>query len=104
MKQARLTEHFMNDRVDRYLTIATKVGFGETIKSVYVNDERNGEAIHHLTTTGVIFIQSVRTNKMVTLYVASPGQVKKIYGNETPPVSLIKIAKRNEKKGWTNLN
>ena len=23
MKQARLTEHFMNDRVDRYLTIAT---------------------------------------------------------------------------------
>ena len=51
MKQARLTEHFMNDRVDRYVTIATKVGFGETIKSVYMKDERNGEA----TTTAWLF-------------------------------------------------
>ena len=97
------TKHLREDRVGRYAAIATTIGFGEII-ATFPRANEKGPTIHILTSTGVIFVKSARTEQMITCWVASPSQIYKYYENTRPPIALIQKARKNQQKGYCKMN
>ena len=97
------TNHYHDDRNDRKSFIAKNIGFGNFVTDFIVDKgHRNGEEIHSVSSTGIITIYNAHTYKTITMLIASPRQLKKLYAtrNATPPEKLLKIAAEHEAKGW----
>ena len=86
------SRHLINDRLDRYLFIATRLGFGEVLFSV-----KHEEDTISITTTGVILVTG-RKGTLVTLYIATMAQVKQHYGENEIPQSLLRQVRQNTKQ------
>ena len=88
------SRHLMNDRVDRYLFIATRLGFGDVIHSV-----KHEEDTISITTTGVILVTG-RKGTLVTLYIATLAQIMQHYGEQEIPQALLRQVRYNEKRNF----
>ena len=54
------TTHLIEDRMDRVVFIATKVGFGEIVEEFYIEDN-HGKHYECVTSTGVIIIKDLES-------------------------------------------
>ena len=103
MKQAKLSKHAKVDRPDRILWIATEVGFGQVVDTIQIYDVERGHGRVELQETGVAIIKAVDEEIVITMYLPTQRQLAAWYnGSRFVPIRLLNVAKRNEKRGWTN--
>lgn len=100
MRIEKFSKHMLTERADRYVLIATKVGFGEVvIKTDYrTSDGRN--TIMELTSTGVVFVRAL-DGTIITMYCTTLAYAKCYFtkGDQLPKEVYAAIV-RNEKKGY----
>lgn len=97
-----LTEHFKNERLDRYVFIVMNIGLGDPIKTIKVIDEEGLTSYHTITTTGIIIIRNPQ-NKLITLYVAKRAQAEKFFEGKMP-IALEGKINYNIGKNYHNLS
>ena len=104
MGKTSFSRHMVEDRADRYATIATKVGFGEVLyTSTYSDREgRWHNRTVQLTSTGVCIVRA-EDNTIVTMYCATVAIVKSYFHIEMLPRELFAAIRLNERKGYCNL-
>lgn len=104
MGKTSFSRHMVEDRADRYATIATKVGFGEVLyTSTYSDREgRWHNRTVQLTSAGVCIVRS-EDNTIVTMYCATLAIVKSYFHIEKLPRELFAAIRLNERKGYCNL-
>lgn len=103
MKKTKFTRHALEDREDRIVWIATEVGFGQVVDTIQIYDVERGYRRVELTETGVAIIKAVDEEVVITMYLPTLRQLATWYnGTRFVPVHLLNVAKRNEKRGWTN--
>lgn len=98
MMKMNFSNHCIEDRNERVYEIASTVGFGEIMG--YFPGAHEVKAI---TTTGVLFIMTPNKKKVITLYIATMAQAKKLFKGEVP-AQLKKVLKGYEKKGKFQYN
>ena len=103
MKKTNFTRHALEEREDRIVWIATEVGFGQVVDTIQIYDAERGYRRVELTETGVAIIKAADKEFVITMYLPTQRQLVKWYGSKNAvPIHLLNVAKRNEKKGWTN--
>lgn len=96
MEKVTFSKHMVNDRTDRYVFIATKLGFGDVIFTTSTNTSEGAGTVN-ITSTGVIIVKGYK-NTIITLYIATLSQIKQYYGRTMIPMELLKQVRRNEKR------
>lgn len=94
MTQNVITKHFKNDRIERAAYISQTVGFGEVVKVLDVYEDGRFSR-RELMDTGVIVIRSIN-NVIITMFIATEGQIKYIYNGKAPQW-IINKARKNKK-------
>ena len=103
MKQTKLSKHAKVDRPDRILWIVRDVGFGQLVDTIQIYDVDRGYRRVELYETGVAVIKAVDEEMVITMYLPTQRQLIGWYGDKNLiPIRLLNVAKRNEKRGWTN--
>ena len=103
MKKVEFSSHALFDREERIVWIATEVGFGEVVDTITIYDEERNHRRVELTETGVAIIKAVDEDMVITMYLPTQRQLIGWYGDKNLiPIRLLNVAKRNEKRGWTN--
>jgi hypothetical protein len=104
MAKTNFSKHMKMDRVDRYVTIATKVGFGEVLYSSTYSDKdgRWHNRTVELTSTGVCIVKS-ENGTIVTMYCVTLALAKSYFKLEKMPRELFAAIRLNERKGYCNL-
>ena len=103
MTKVKFSEHALEDREERIVWIATKVGFGEVIDTVISYDVERGYRRVELTSTGVAIFKPMDEEIIITMYLLSMRKLIAFYGGKNHvPIHLLNVVKRNEKKGWTS--
>ena len=92
------SNHCIEERTERIYEIASTIGFGEIMQ--YFPGAHEVKAI---TTTGVLFIMTPNKKKVITLYIATMAQAKKLFKGEVP-AQLKKVLRGYEKKGKFQYN
>lgn len=104
MGKTKFSRHMVEDRADRYATIATKVGFGE-VRYTSTYSDREGRWHNRtiqLTSTGVCIVRA-EDNTIVTMYCATLAIVKSYFHIDKLPRDLFAAIRLNERKGYCNL-
>lgn len=101
MMKVAFTKHMTQDRVDRYVKIATEVGFGRTVMTIKREDRiRTSEAVTlYLTSTGVLIIRN-QSEEIVTMYCPTVAQAKARFGVERLPQFLFNAICDNYRRGY----
>lgn len=100
------TKHFLKDRYDRYTKIRNQVGIGNVVKGFrWDKKHRNGAEKHFITNTGIILVINERTNKLITMLIARPQQIRRYWelqGKQTPKdvQPIIEKAIEHQRKGY----
>jgi hypothetical protein len=103
LKKVEFSSHALFDREERIVWIATEVGFGEVVDTITIYDEKRNHRRVELTETGVAVIKAVDKEFVITMYLPTQRQLINWYGSKNAvPIRLTNVAKRNEKRGWTN--
>lgn len=104
MAKTNFSRHMKMDRVDRYATIATKVGFGEVLYSSTYSDKdgRWHNRTVELTSTGVCIVKS-ESGTIITMYCVTLALAKSYFKLEKIPRELFAAIRLNERKGYCNL-
>lgn len=100
------TKHFSLDRNDRNDFIKKYIGYGNIIKTFTVDrGHKDGAEWHTVTSTGLIIVQNARTHRLVTILIARPNQIKRLYENKglTAPGYLMDLARKHQEYGYNNL-
>ena len=97
-----MTEHFKNERLDRYVFIVMNIGLGDPIKTIKVVNEEGLISYQTITTTGVIIIRNP-LDELFTLYVAKRNQAEKFFDGKMPMALEGKI-NYNIGKNYHNLS
>ena len=92
------SNHCIEERTERVYEIASTIGFGKIMQ--YFQGAHEVKAI---TDTGVLLIMTPNKKKIITLYVVTMAQAKKIFKGEVP-AQLKKALRRYEKKGKFQYN
>lgn len=93
----QLTQHALNDRMDRLMEIAMTIGWGEPC--LEVEEETN---VYVITSTGVVLVKNLE-GKLITAYVGSIQKVFAIYrshGYNELPYDLMTTVIQNSKRKW----
>lgn len=99
----KFSKHMVQDRVERYTTIALKVGFGEVVYSIERRRNSDGQmVIMELTTTGVVFVRAM-DRTVITMYCATIPIAKGYFGIERIPRDLLLTILHNQKKGYCGI-
>ena len=92
-----LSTHYKEERLIREELIK-QIGMGETVAQIIVDRGHAGGAERHeITTTGIIVVYNVKTNKLVTKLIARPEQIERyftqvdVYGYNKRPAGYRKI-------------
>jgi len=102
-QKTKFTRHALEDREDRIVWIATKVGFGQVIDTIQIYDVERGYRKVELYETGVAVIRVNETNAIITMFLPTPTQLENWYGKKgSVPIRLATMAKLNKKRGWTD--
>lgn len=99
MAKEKFSKHLMQDRIDRYVIIASKVGFGTVQYSVTRTSTDGREVIMELTTTGVVFVRAM-DRTIITMYCATIPIVKGYFNIEKLPRELLFAICSNQKRGY----
>lgn len=86
--------------------IRDNIGEGNIIDSFLVdNGDPHGAEIHKVTSTALIMIHNAITQKFITVFIARPEQLRRLYRSDDrePPRHLIKLAYDHNRKGYNNL-
>lgn len=103
MKKTKFSKHALEEREDRIVWIATEVGFGQVVDTIQIYDVERSYRRVELTETGVAIIKAVDEEVVITMYLPTQRQLINWYGDKNLiPIRLLNVAKRNEKRGWTN--
>ena len=103
MKKTKFSRHALEEREDRIVWIATEVGFGQVVDTIQIYDAERSYRRVELTETGVAIIKAVDEEIVITMYLPTQRQLINWYGDRNLiPIRLLNVAKRNEKRGWTN--
>jgi hypothetical protein len=104
MAKTNFSRHMIVDRLDRYATIATKVGFGEVLYSSTYSDKdgRWQNRTVELTSTGVCIVKS-ESGTIVTMYCVTLALAKSYFKLDKMPRDLFAAIRLNERKGYCNL-
>ena len=103
MKQTKLSKHAKLDRPDRILWIVRDVGFGQLVDTIQIYDVDRGYRRVELYETGVAIIKAIDEDMVITMYLPTQRLLIGWYGDKNLiPIRLLNVAKRNEKRGWTN--
>ena len=104
MEKTKFSRHMIEDRVDRYVVIATKVGFGEVLyTSTYSDREgRWHNRTIELTSTGVCIVKA-ENGTIITLFCATISIAKSYFKLDRLPTGLFAAIRLNERKGYCNL-
>lgn len=102
MTKEKFSKHFINDRMERYVFIATKVGIGDVVYTTQQIDKQNRNAIYELTKKGVLIIRDVTDRTIITMYCPTLCQVKGIFKQDVS-VTMRNVIRGNEKKGFCNI-
>lgn len=98
-KKTKMTKHFQEERLHRAVFIGTTIGFGDVVHEHMVFDEQRGYRLHCVTNTGVDIIKDPASKAVITAYIMTVSQLKKLFDNERDiPLSLLSTVKRNEKQ------
>lgn len=82
-----MSYHYSLERNKRERLIK-KIGLGQPFDEFIIDRKHeDGPERHVLTTTGIIIVYNLYTNKMVTKLIARPNQIKRYYAGK--PVPLI---------------
>lgn len=97
-QKVRMTKHFQEDRINRAVFIGMTVGFGDIVHQHMVKDE-HGTRLHCATNTGVDIIKTSDGKTIITAYIMTTTQLKRLFDNEGDiPLSLLAQVRRNEKQ------
>ena len=103
MKKTKFSRHALEEREDRIVWIATEVGFGQVVDTIQIYDVERSYRRVELTETGVAIIKAIDEEVVITMYLPTQRQLIGWYGDKNLiPIRLLNVAKRNEKRGWTN--
>lgn len=96
------SRHFQRDRLTRYHKILSVEKF-PVIDSAFLVDKNHdkGKEIHCVSTHGIIYIYNQNSRKLVTMIIARPNQIKRLYescGKNIPEIILQEAKKNNTKK------
>lgn len=105
MEKVHFSKHVIMDREERYLLIATKVGFGEIVKTTaYNHNHTEQKRMAKLSTTGVVTIWDEWGKTLITVFCGSLATIKKIfYPRERMSQDLFNVIRNNEKRGYCSL-
>ena len=96
------SKHYGNDRKRREALIQM-VGEGEIYDEFWIYNPKYGEHLKHIiTTTGVIILKTM-SDKVVTKYLARPGQIKRYYPYGDYPQDIVNLAIEYKKKGYNEV-
>ena len=104
MGNTKFSRHMTEDRTERYITIATKVGFGEVLYTSTYSD-RNGRWANRtlqLTSTGVCIVRA-EDDTVVTMYCATLAETKASFKVDRLPPALLSAIRSNEKRGYCRI-
>ena len=92
------TNHFRQDRADRYAFIATTIGVGKVIHSYTHPVDKNGRqsCTVQITSTGVAMVVA-NDGTLITMYVLTLHEAEKYFANAMIPMLLSAIIKKNMK-------
>lgn len=93
LKVATPTAHFIErkERIERL-----ENGIGNVVAGFVVDEGHANGAVEHLVTdNGAILILNHRTKRAVTVFIARPEQIRRLYKDGNAPKAIIKIARRN---------
>lgn len=99
----KYTLHAKYDRSEREKFIEENIGFGEFRDEFEVdNNHPNGTEIHKVTSTALIFVFNKRTQRLITMFVASPNRIQRLYltAKKKAPQDIIDKAIENREKGF----
>ena len=96
MTAQRISFHIAEDRLERATIILERIGLGEELYTRSWIDSTGRECLRTLTTTGVILCKNKETRMVTTLFVATPRQVQKLYGQNHCPDYIYSIVKKNQ--------
>lgn len=100
MKRNTMSQHVLNDRMERFQRIAMTIGFGERIIRTVPNRDNPG-TVCCLTETGVIIIRVGNENGMiVTAFVPTMERVRAQFFRKEGclPNWLANVVRKNEKR------
>lgn len=90
--------HYRTERYYRERRIR-RIGEGEKFAEFIVDrGHKDGKERHVLTTTGIIIIYNVITEKMITKLIARPGQIRRYYPNGGEPLDIIRLAQNHQRQ------
>lgn len=100
MKAQKASYHLSNDRIDRAMIIYERLGWdiGREILCVPFPDNSGRIGLRALTDKGVVVCKNIETKVITTIFVATPGQVRQLYGNKKMPDFISHVIFRNQSK------
>lgn len=102
--KTHFSKHMTEERADRYVTIATKVGFGEVLYTATEDNRGRLEVTRtvELTSTGVVIVRAM-DKTVVTMYCATIATALNLFHMNRLPPELYKVIRSNEKRGYCNI-
>jgi|GEM_PF-6686067 len=101
MTKQEISQHIIQDRLERMVLIATTIGYGNVIKE-FVTQGKYGKVRQCITDTGVVIIKELFTEKVITVYAIRINRAIALYRTEAPneriPQKLYTTIINNEKK------
>jgi predicted membrane GTPase involved in stress response len=96
-----VSKHFLTDRADRYAFIATTIGIGTVVHTYRQSFSKYGDepCTVNITNTGVAIIKNDK-GMVVTMYVITLKEAQKYFINNTIPLILNAIIKRNMRNNY----
>lgn len=102
--KTNFSKHMTEERADRYVMIATKVGFGEVRYTA--TEDKCGRLevtrIVELTSTGVVIVRAM-DRTVVTMYCATIATALNLLHMDRLPPELYRTIRTNEKRGYCNI-
>ena len=102
--KTKFSKHMIEDRMERYAVIATKVGFGEVIFSTIREPEGRvtERRLLQMTSTGVCIVRSM-DDVVITMFCATISITKCYFPNQELSPALVRTIRFNERKGYCNI-
>ena len=101
IEHSKKSRHFQKDRIARYHKILSLEKIPVIDKSFLVdNGHEKGAEIHCVSTHGIIYIYNQKSRKLVTMIIARPNRIKRLYDSvgENAPSEILQEAKNNNIK------
>ena len=94
--QRNISFHISEDRLDRAVFIATKIGYGNVVHEKFYVTEDRGCYWRQVTDTGVLFVLNEDKTRLITLWLAKVNQAVEVFDGAKLPQYLYKKIMKNQ--------